>query len=136
MSKELLFTLPIYWTKSSKKGDKTVLVSLNWYRNAHFVDQNQFKRDFEELVKNQTDITDTVDGEFTLDIKLYYKNPSCDGSNVVPLISKTLLDALQSSGVILQDNVIHHIGTTWAIAGQDKLEPRAEIKVIPIKEIK
>lgn len=123
-----MITLPIYWTKNFKsKPDKVVLVGMNWYRNAHHFDQNNLKREFSELVHNQ--LPPKVSGQYTLDIKLYYKNPSCDGSNICALMEKIVLDALQEDSILEQDNVKFHLGTTWSVVGQDKLNPRCEITI-------
>lgn len=123
--------LPIYWTQHFKrKPDKTVLVGMNWYRNAYFHAQNAMKKDFHELVSKQ--VTDLqLKGSFTLDIGIYYKNSSCDGSNIAALIEKFTLDALQEEKVIINDNVKHHLGTSWQILGQDKNNPRC---IINLKE--
>ena len=125
--------LPIYWTKHFKtKPPKTILCGMNWYRNAHYIDQNNFKRDFSELVAKQVNSC-TIAPPFLLEIGLWYKNPSSDPSNIVPLIEKVLLDALQSSNVIENDNVKHHLGTCYTVLGQDKENPRC---IITIKEHK
>ena len=118
--------LPIYWTTSSK----TILLGLNWYRNAHYHLQNKFKQEFTELVQKQAPSA-AISGPFSLTAELYYKNPTCDPSNIIPIIEKAVLDALQISGTIQQDNVLHHLGTSWTVAGQDKLNPRCIITVTP-----
>lgn len=121
--------LPIYWTQHYKtKADKTVLVGMNWYRNAHYHAQNAMKKDFQELVSKQLDGT-SVPGEFTLEIKIYYKNSNCDGSNIAALIEKVVLDALQEEKAVVNDNVKYHLGTTWKVATQTKDNPRAVITV-------
>lgn len=125
--------LPIYWTQHYKtKNDKTVLVGMNWYRNAHYHSQNAMKKDFHELVYKQLS-TDAVTDKFTLNIDIYYKNKSCDGANIAALIEKFTLDALQENKTIVNDNVQYHVGTTWNIIEQDKTNPRAVISVNPIK---
>lgn len=116
--------LPIYWDQSSTK---TVLVSLNAYRNWHYHTSNKFKQHFHQLVATQLTNPIATITTFTLDIKIYYKNSNCDGSNIAALIEKVTLDALQEHNIIVNDNVKFHLGTTWSIAGQDKLNPRAEI---------
>jgi len=129
-----LITVPIYWTKTYKtKADKTVLVGMNFYRNAHYFDQNRLKQEFEELIIEQLD-NSCVQGTYKLDIRLYYKNPSCDGANICSLVEKILLDALQKNNTVEQDNVKHHLGTTWSIAGQDKVNPRCEIYIRSVNE--
>lgn len=126
----ITFELPIYWTRHYKtKPSKTILVGMNFYRNAHYHDQNKVKKDFHEVVCSQLG-ADTVEDQFRLSIKLYYKNTSCDGANIVALIEKFSLDALQEHGTIINDNVKYHLGTTWEIVEQDKDNPRCEVTVI------
>lgn len=128
----IVITLPIYWQQSSKK---TVLTSMNSYRNWHYHVASKFKRDFAELVKSQVSTTDTL-SKYRLEIQLYYKNKNCDGSNIIPLIEKVLLDALIDINVLTNDTVQQHIGTTWSAVAQDVTNPRCEIQVIPLTEIK
>lgn len=121
-----MITLPIYWNQSSSK---TVLVSMNAYRNWHYHTSNKFKRDFHELVGNQLDRIAPISGQFFLNLSIYYKNPNCDGSNIASLMEKVVLDALQEHSIIVNDNVNYHLGTTWTIAAQDKINPRCEITI-------
>lgn len=124
-----MIVLPIYWVKTYKtKPDKTVLVGLNWYRNAHYYDQNKLKRDFHALIKSQIP-TDTILSTYKLSLKLYYKNSVCDGANICAMMEKIVLDALQEYGITKQDNVKFHLGTTWTVEGQDKENPRCEITI-------
>ena len=69
-----------------------------------------------------------LEGEFVVHMKFFYRR-ICDGSNVVPLVEKVLLDVLQKEGVIVQDNVNYHMGTSWMVARRDKANPRVEITV-------
>lgn len=119
--------LPIYWTQHFKrKKDKTTLVGLNFYRNAPYFIQNKMKQDFHELVLNQVQALEKPIESYTLHTDLYYKNPSCDGRNVVPMIEKFVLDALQGP-VTSNDNVKCDLGGSWEVVEQDKENPRVEI---------
>ena len=125
----ITLTLPIYWVDEKKtKPSSTHLIGMNFYRNAFYHTKNKMKKDIEELAINQlpSDITFT---QFTVDYSLFYKNPSSDGSNVVALIEKFLLDALQANNTVTNDNVKYHLGSTWSIGGQDKTNPRIEITI-------
>lgn len=122
-----MITLPIYYTQTFKtKNDKTILVGMNWYRNCkvYFL-LNAVKQHYHQLVSTQ--LPPAIAGQYKLHIDIYYKNPSSDGANISALMEKFLLDALQEYGVTQNDNVTYHLGTTWSVAGQDKLNPRAEI---------
>lgn len=124
-------TLPIYHTIEKKRSaNKTILVALNWYRNAFYHEQNSVKQEYHELVSNQ--VTDFKFTQFTIHYKLYYKNPICDPSNIVAIVEKFLLDALQSSRVIPNDSVKYHLGSSWEVVGQDKDNPHIEAVISPI----
>ena len=126
--------LPIYYIQEFKtKANKTHLVGMNLYRNAHHFLQNAMKKHFQELVLEQLPSVEQQLKQFTVDYKVYYKSPVCDGSNIVALIEKFYLDAIKTHGLISDDNVNYHVGSTWSVAGQDKENPRIEIA---IKEIK
>lgn len=85
-------------------------------------------------IRDQLDLVKIahIEDRYTVHIKLYYKNPNCDGSNVCPLTEKAVLDALQHCKVVTNDNVKKHVGTTWEVAGQDKHNPRAEVYIVPL----
>ena len=121
-----MISLPIYWTMPS---GKTVLVGMNWYRNAHYFQQNQLKQEFHGLVGSQLEGIAPIKGQYRLDIKLYYKNTSCDSGNIVAMIEKITLDALQEFNIIENDNVKFHLGSCYTVVGQDKVNPRVEITI-------
>lgn len=127
----ITFELPIYWTQKYKtKPDKTVLAGMNWYRNAFYHAQNAMKKEFHELVVEQLP-DEVVEGKYRLHLQIYYKNATCDGSNIAALIEKFSLDALQEHNTVVDDNVKYHMGTTWEIIEQDKTNPRCVVTVIP-----
>jgi len=129
-SNNIQITLPIYWTQVYKtKPNKTCLVSINWYRNAHYHSQNKMKQDFHELVAKQVGDF-SCEGKFKLAIEIYYKNSNCDGANIAALIEKFVLDALQEEKVIINDNVQYHKGSSWKVVDQDKDHPRCLISII------
>lgn len=128
-----MISLPIYWTKGVR-SPSTTLVSMNWYRNANYFDQSKFKRDFHELVINQLSGISPVTTTYVMHYNIYYKNPSCDGANIVALIEKVVLDSLQQARILTSDTVKHHLGSTWTIAGQDKLNPRVEVTISSTKD--
>ena len=43
-----------------------------------------------------------------------------------------LMDALQEYGIIQQDNVQCYIKSSWEVGGQDKENPRIEVKISEI----
>lgn len=110
-----------------------MLVSLNAYRNWHYHISNKFKKEFTELVHNQL-TGEKIPSPYILEIVLFYKNKRCDGGNIVNLIEKVVLDALQEADVTTEDAVEHHVGTAWEIGGQDKENPRCEITITHIED--
>lgn len=124
----MTFVLPIYWTKQRKSKPTTHLVGMNFYRNAHYFDQNKLKQDFQQILADQfTDLQTFT--TYKVHYELYYKNPSCDGSNVIALMEKFFLDFAQSMGITPNDNVNYHLGSSWSIGGQDKTNPRCVITI-------
>lgn len=121
-------TSPIYWTQTFKsKEDKVWLVGLNNYRNWHYHTSNRFKKEFGQMFKQQLpDVA--IEGKFTVHMKFFYRHV-CDPSNVVPVVEKVLLDILQKEGSILNDNAKYHMGSSWVVASQDKVNARIEITV-------
>lgn len=121
-------TLPIYYVQEFKtKSNKTSLVGMNLYRNAHHFLQNNMKKHFQTLVIEQLPPVVEVIQQFTVTYKLYYKSPVCDASNVVALIEKFYLDAIKEHGLIIDDNVNYHISSSWEVIAQDKANPRIEV---------
>lgn len=122
--------LPIYYTQEFKtKPNKTSLVGMNLYRNAHYFLQNNMKKHFQDLVIEQLPSVVEVIQQFTVTYKLYYKSPVCDASNIVALIEKFYLDAIKEHGLIIDDNVNYHISSSWQVVAQDKTNPRIEVTI-------
>lgn len=128
-----MLTIPVYYTQKFKtKNDKTFLVSLNWFRNAHHFEQNKVKAYFHGLIKEQLENTDLkISDQYKVKYKYYYKNSTSDLANVTPMCSKWLNDVLQEMGIVQNDNVKYLIEETHQVAGQDKLNPRCEIEILP-----
>lgn len=122
--------LPIYYIQEFKtKPNKTSLVGMNLYRNAHHFLQNNMKKHFQDLVIEQLPSVVEVIQQFTVTYKLYYKSPVCDASNIVALIEKFYLDAIKEHGLIIDDNVNYHISSSWQVIAQDKTNPRIEVTI-------
>ena len=115
--------LPVYYNT----GKKTVLVSSNFTRNAHYHILNKLKQHYHKLVADRLKEFETIKGQYRVSYVYYYKNSASDGSNVVSGIEKYLLDAIQEIGLVTNDNVQYHIGSKWDVGGQDKDNPRMEV---------
>jgi len=124
----MTFTCPIYFTRGKRKP-KTSLCGMNQHNSMHFHERNAMKAYLEAALKPQLSSLGPIIGPYTVHYSLYYKNSSCDGSNIVALVEKSFLDILQKSSLTREDNVKHHLGSTWSVAGQDKINPRMEITI-------
>ena len=121
--------LPIYYTEHFKtKPSKTLLVGLNFYRNAHHFAQNNVKQHYHQLVAAQL-LNPVSFNKFIIDYRLYYKSPVCDPSNIIALIEKFTLDALKLNNIIPDDNVNYHLGSSYSVVAKDTINPRVEITI-------
>ena len=119
--------LPIY-TNTTKK--KTVLISMNWYRNAHFQTESKVKKYYHQLVFALLKKGDKLKGKIKVHYKLYYKNSRSDLMNVVSVVDKYLLDALQEAKIIENDNVLNYKKCNIKVMGQDKENPRVICEIL------
>lgn len=129
--------MPIYWAEIFKTKPAIVhLVGMNFFRNAHHFTQNKLKQDLEQHLKDSFNGSlDTITSTYTVHYTLYYKNPACDGSNIIALAEKIFLDFAQSAGITTNDNVKYHLGSSWSIGGLDKLNPRVDITIKEYNDI-
>ena len=121
-------TLPIHHTQTFKtKKDKTFLVGMNWYRNAHFLVTNKVKHYYHELVAKQ------IKGKTFNKVKLLYQvyvgRNGTDGHNIRAVIEKFFLDGLVECGALKDDDISHVIGDTSEYY-IDSSNPRIEITII------
>lgn len=114
--------LPIYINTSKKKK---VLVSLNWYRNAHYGIKDKVKKQYHEIVYEQLrGARKPFDKRIGVKYQLWYKRGDCDLMNVVSVLDKFLLDALVQAGMIKDDNVNKYISCHAEVGGKDSENPR------------
>ena len=114
--------LPIY-TNTSKK--KKVLVSLNWYRNAHYGIKDKVKKQYHEIFFEQLrGLKQPFQKRIGVKYRLFYKRGDCDLMNVVSVLDKFLLDALVQAGMIKDDNVKKYISCHAEVGGKDSENPR------------
>lgn len=126
--------LPIYQTTETGRGkskkNKNVLMSLNWYRNAHYQTECKMKHIYTDLVKTRLKhVKCSSKGFIRVTYNLYYKNSRMDLMNVISIIDKYLMDALQEMKIIENDNVKNYIECVSRVAGEDRANPRVEIIV-------
>jgi len=118
-------TLPLYYTIVKKtKANKTFLVNMTWYRNAHYQILNKVKTHYHQLVKEQYDGS-TFNKPF-IQYKIYAKRRGTDGGNIRSIIEKFVLDGLVEVGALPDDN-IDYVSEDRSEYFYDKENPRAEI---------
>lgn len=128
MAREVKLSLPIYFG-----AHKKTLMSLNWYGNIHYHVRNNVKRYFHDRIGKVVSSNAKIASPFKTHFKLYYKNKKCDADNIIAVVSKFLLDALQEHGVIEEDSVMHYLGSTWEVVEQDRDNPRVEVLIQEIE---
>ncbi len=100
------FKLPVYWTYISKKKEKNVLLSLNWALNANPFVVARAKKWYLQVIMDSIPIGATpIEGQYIVNYTYHYKNVKSDLPNVVPVVSKFLLDALQTVALTEEDSV-------------------------------
>ena len=122
MQNTLKITVPIYFTYGKKKP-KTILVGMNWYRNAHFQISNKVKAHYHKLVADQvTSINTPCKPHFAV----YMKRKGTDAHNVRSIIEKFVFDGLVECKAIPDDTLEYISGGTWE-GNYDSENPRCEI---------
>lgn len=95
---------PIYYEQEFKtKKNKTFLVGLNWYRNAHHMISNKVKQYYHDLVAKQ--ITRERYKKVRVHYAIYAQRNGTDGPNIRSVLEKFVLDGLVESGVIEDDKI-------------------------------
>ena len=117
--------LPIYFGSRKK-----YMIGMNWYSTSHYRARNNVKQEFHKMVDKILSKGYKLNSPIKTHYKVYYKNVLSDAPNVVAVIDKFLMDALQESGVIVNDNVQHYLYSSWEVVGQDKNNPRIEVAIM------
>lgn len=126
--------LPIYQEITIGRGEnkkkKSVLISINGYRNWHYQTECKMKHIYTDLVKTRLKhVKCSSKGFIRVRYNLYYKNSRMDLMNVISIIDKYLMDALQEMKIIENDNVKNYVECVSRVAGEDRTNPRVEIIV-------
>jgi len=127
VGKGLQLTLPIYGGKR-----KVFMVGMNWYSTTHYRTRNTIKKYYHERVGKDLPKGVKISSPLTTHYRLFYKNKRSDAPNIIAVVDKFLMDALQEHGVIDEDNVQHYVRSSWEVVEQDRDKPRVEVE---IKEI-
>lgn len=124
---ELELTLPIYHTFTFKtKKDKKVLIGLNWYRNVHYITNNNVKKEFHKLVNEQYD--GQKFNKAHIHYKVYVRTRNTDGHNIRSIIEKYVLDGLVHLEAIVDDSLDYVVSSSSEFH-LDKDNPRIEVTV-------
>lgn len=122
--------LPIHYTQTFRtKKDKTFLVGMNWYRNAHFLVTNKVKSDYHNMVAKQ--LKSLTFKKIRLEYRVYVSRKNTDGHNIRSVIEKFFLDGLVECGAIKDDSIDYVVGDT-SLYFLDKENPRIEILIEPV----
>ena len=127
MSGGLTLTLPIYGGVKKK-----FLIGMNWMNTTHYRSRNNVKQDYHKRIGKALPDEVKVASPLCTHYRLYYKNKRSDAPNIIAVVDKFLMDALQEHGVIEEDNVDHYVSSSWEVVEQDRDNPRVEVE---IKEI-
>tara|TARA_R100000951_G_C2571544_1_gene158911 strand:+ start:328 stop:708 length:381 start_codon:yes stop_codon:yes gene_type:complete len=119
------FTLPLYGvTKGS-------VISINWYRNAHYQKSNNAKKKFKKMIAPQLEQFDPIQGKIKIKYTYFAKaNNSPDLDNFIGTVKKFFQDALAEGGLIEDDNVNFIVANSESYGGIDKENPRVEAEII------
>ena len=128
-----MIILPVYYTFQKKKyaEPSTILVGLNEVYKMHHIHKNKMTKWYYNLIFSKINRL-KISGQIKTHYTYFYKNSQSDAPNVVAVIDKIFMDALQIKKTIKEDNVLNYIGSTWEVGEQDKLNPRIEIKIYEV----
>lgn len=120
---------PIYLSMEHVKvPDKKCALNLNSYRNRAFHMNNQLKKQYKELMRDQLEWK-TFKTPIWITYTIYYSHKS-DLMNVVSIVDKFFCDALVEYWCIPDDNVEHVTEIHSVVWGKDREHPRCEITII------
>ena len=128
----LQITIPCYYTQTFKtKKDKTFLVGMNWYRNAHHFIKNEVKTYYTDMILGElrAQNAEPIKGSYELAFEYYYKSAVSDLGNVCGLASKHANDAFEKYGLIENDNVKFCKRECYYVADKDTDNPRVVIHI-------
>jgi len=119
---------PIYLVKEYKtKKNKNISLTMNWYRNAHFIVNNEMKKQFKEIIWPQL-IGKTFTWELYIEYDLYRKRMS-DLDNWQAVVTKYFQDALVEYKCIVDDDFNYIRKNSYEAIAKDKDYPRFEITI-------
>ena len=127
---QIKFITPYALVLPRKKGkDKRISINLNTYRNLHFQVNNQCKKMYKELMREQLEGR-TIDTPVEITYQVFKPSKrSLDKMNVVSIASKYFLDAVTEYGCWDDDND-DNVKTEIILPTEiDRDNPRIEITI-------
>ena len=124
----LVSPIHIYLPRKRSR-DKKISLNLNWYRNAHYRENNEVKKMYLRIM---APTLNSLPRFKVMPVTIHYKlfpAVMCDGANVASIVSKFFLDALVKCTNIPDDNLKFVAGESWSYGGIDKKNPRCEITI-------
>ena len=121
-----MITIPVYLNLTKTKS---TFLSMGWFRNSHYFNQNKAKKMMHELLIPQLTNFRPVTLYYSVLYVYYYKNVVSDLPNAGALASKFFNDSLQTLNLVPNDNVKYLLAEHYVVAGQDKTNPRIEIHI-------
>lgn len=122
--------LPIY---HYIKGEEQ-LIGMNWYRNVHFYTESSIKKYYTQLIISMFKRPrPKLKGKIKVKYTLYYRNSKSDLMNIVAVLDKYLMDALQEAGIIKNDNVEHYTKNEIEVIGKDEKNPRLICEIMEVE---
>jgi hypothetical protein len=126
------FDIPVYFVQEFKrKENKTWLVGLSWYRNAHFAIQNSVKQHYHKLISDLLEPHEMSNlcplMSYKVSYTYFYKTITTDMPNIVAFSSKVANDAFQELGYVINDNVQHLQEEHYYVGGRDSANPRVHV---------
>jgi len=123
--------------KIGRRNPKVELIGMNWYRNAHFHEESPVKKYYTQLIISMLKRPRIkLSGKIKVKYSLYYKNAKSDLMNVVSVLDKYLMDALQEAGIIENDNVEYYTNNEIEVIGKDEKNPRLICEIMEVENEK
>ena len=116
--------------------NRSLLLNLNVYRNAHYQSLDKAKKLFKELVKPQLEQLPKFD-RVHLRYTLYPKTKRlCDIANICSIVDKFFSDALVETGHLEDDNYTFVEGVSFFFGSVDSENPRVDVEILPVTNSK
>lgn len=123
------FTLPIYGVIKKTRNNANCAITFNWSRAAHFRTYGKAKKKFKEMIEDQLNQFDDIEGKLKIKYTYYAARKGTDLDNFTVCVIKFFQDALSESGLIKNDNVNFIVKSSQEYAGIDKENPRVEAEI-------